>query len=63
MSDLARFGESLVSTIQEVMLDRSLPPLAQDTEIELIDSNRDIVILGASALLLTDELGLRLVRQ
>jgi len=62
VSELACFGEPLAGTIEEVMLRRSLPALAQDTEVELIDSHPDIVILGASALLLTNELGLSLVR-
>ena len=63
MSELACFGEPMLGIVREVMLRRSLPALAQDTEIELINSHPDIVILGASALLLTDELGLSLMRQ
>jgi predicted NBD/HSP70 family sugar kinase len=62
LSELARFGPSLLEVIRQEMLRRSLPTLAQDTHIELIGLRPEIVILGASALLLTHELGLSLTR-
>jgi glucokinase-like ROK family protein len=62
-SELACFGEPLADTIREIMVRKALPALAHETEIELIDSHPDIVILGAAALLLTNELGLSLVRE
>ncbi len=44
------------------MVLRALPTLAQDTEIELVDLRPEMVILGASALLMSHELGLNLAR-
>jgi predicted NBD/HSP70 family sugar kinase len=60
LSDLARFGPSLLEVIRQEMLRRSLPTLAQNTQIELIKLRPEMVIQGASALLLTHELGLSL---
>ena len=62
LSPLARFGTPLLDIIRQEMLRRALPTLAQDTEIELIDLRPEMVILGASALLMSHELGLRLAR-
>ncbi len=60
LSPLARFGTPLLDAIRQEMTRRVLPTLAQDTEIELIDLRPEMVILGASALLMSQELGLRL---
>lgn len=60
--EIAGFRPALLEVIRQEMLRRSLPALAQDTRIELADWNPDAVILGASALLLTHELGLSLAR-
>ena len=59
MGDMARFGAPLLEAIRQEMRRRSLPALAQDTHIELADLHADAVILGASALVLTRELGLQ----
>jgi predicted NBD/HSP70 family sugar kinase len=61
-SGLARLGAPLSEVIRQEMLRRSLPALAQETHIELVELSPDAVILGASALLLTHELGLSLSR-
>jgi predicted NBD/HSP70 family sugar kinase len=60
LSQLARFGTPLLDVIRQEMSRRVLPTLAQDTEIELIDLRPEMVILGASALLMSQELGLKL---
>ena len=60
--DMARFGTPLLEVIRQEMLRRALPTLAQETQIEIVDLHSDTVILGASALLLSHELGLSLIR-
>jgi N-acetylglucosamine repressor len=60
LSQLARFGTPLLDAIKREMTRRVLPTLIQDTEIELIDLRPEMVILGASALLMSHELGLKL---
>lgn len=60
LSQLARFGTPLLDVIRQEMSKRVIPTLAQDTEIELIDLRPEMVILGASALLMSQELGLKL---
>jgi N-acetylglucosamine repressor len=60
VSQLARFGTPLLDAIKQEMTRRVLPTLTQDTEIELIDLRPEMVILGASALLMSHELGLKL---
>lgn len=52
------FGQFLLDTIQEEMYRRSLLALARNTEIGIVSLGPDIVLLGASALLLPHELGL-----
>jgi N-acetylglucosamine repressor len=54
---MAAFGDEWLAAVRDVMCASALPALAQDTTLELggID---DIVVLGASALLMTRELGL-----
>jgi glucokinase-like ROK family protein len=55
---IARFGEALLEPIRQEVSRRSLAALADETRIEASNLGTDIVILGAAALLLTQELGL-----
>jgi predicted NBD/HSP70 family sugar kinase len=52
------FGPFLLDAIRQAMNERCLPTLARDTEIGFVTLNSDIVLLGASALLMSNELGL-----
>lgn len=56
--DLAHFGRGLLEPIAQEMRQRSLAALADETRVEATGLGTDIVILGAAALLLTQELGL-----
>jgi predicted NBD/HSP70 family sugar kinase len=51
------FGQPLLDVIREEMSKRTLPSLARDTEVGFASLGSDIVLLGASALLLSHELG------
>jgi predicted NBD/HSP70 family sugar kinase len=62
MGEMARFGTPMLEVVRQEMLRRALPTLAQATQIDLVELNSYAVILGASALLLTYELGLSLTR-
>jgi len=62
LSPLAHFGVPLLDSIRQEMVRRALPTLSHDTEIELVDLRPEMVILGASALLMSHELGLNLAR-
>lgn len=55
---IAPFGAVLRESIQAEMQRRMLPDLAQATEIEVLAQGPETVLLGAAALLLTNELGL-----
>ncbi|HEY0603935.1 MAG TPA: ROK family transcriptional regulator [Herpetosiphonaceae bacterium] len=55
---VAAFGALLLDAIQQEVNARALSLLVRDTEIELARVGPDAVMLGASALLLTSELGL-----
>ena len=55
---IARFGEPLLDPIRQEIRHRSLTALASETQVESTNLDSNIVILGASALLLTNELGL-----
>lgn len=55
---IARFGEPLLNPIRQGLQQRSLAALAGETQVEGTNLGSNIVILGASALLLTNELGL-----
>ncbi len=55
---MARFGEALIRPIQEHVNTHSLRALAQNTHVEASQLGQDIVILGAAALLLSQELRL-----
>ena len=54
----ARFGPVLLDPLKQEMQRRSLLPLAQNTCVVASQLGSDIVILGAAALLLDNELGL-----
>lgn len=56
---MAAFGDTWLRAVADAALGRSLATLAADTAIELGGTD-DIVLLGASALLMTRELGLRI---
>jgi predicted NBD/HSP70 family sugar kinase len=55
---IARFGRRLSDVVAREMLKRSLPVLAQTTEVVVVDEQPDTILLGISALLLKHELGL-----
>jgi predicted NBD/HSP70 family sugar kinase len=52
------FGDFMLDTIREEMAQRSLPSLTEETDVGYVSLGSDIVLLGASALLLPRELGL-----
>ena len=61
---VAPFGQALSEAIRQELRRRVLPALAEATEVEVLAQGPDAVLLGTSALLLTNELGLtRLVRR
>ena len=62
VGSLTEVGAPLLEAIRREAVCRALPTLAQQTAIEFAPSDPDIVLLGASALLLTRELGLSLAR-
>jgi N-acetylglucosamine repressor len=55
---LARFGETLLEPIRQVMRQRALSMLANETQVDLGTLGQDSVIQGAAALILSHELGL-----
>jgi predicted NBD/HSP70 family sugar kinase len=55
---VAPFGHVLRQAIEQEVQRRVLPALAQATEIDVLAQGPDTVLLGTSALLLTNELGL-----
>jgi len=60
---VAPFGATLGEAIRQALRRRVLPALADSTEVEVLAQGPDAVLLGTSALVLTNELGLtRLVR-
>jgi glucokinase-like ROK family protein len=56
--NVARFGEPLLQPIRQEMRQRSLAMLANQTYVGLSNLGQDIVLQGAAALLLANELGL-----
>jgi glucokinase-like ROK family protein len=52
----ARFGQPLGAIVEREMRRRSLPALAQATEIAVVEERPDAILLGISALLLNQEL-------
>ncbi len=59
---ITRFGEPLLTQIRETMRTHVLGHLAESTLVEFSDMGNDVVILGASALLLNYELGINALR-
>jgi len=60
---VAPFGPALSEAIRQELRRRVLPALAEVTEVEVLAQGPDAVLLGTSALVLTNELGLtRLIR-
>lgn len=55
---LARFGEPLVQSVRQQMHMQVQPTQANETTVEAANLGTDIVIFGAAALLLSQELGL-----
>jgi predicted NBD/HSP70 family sugar kinase len=60
---IAPFGQVLCDAIQREVSRRLLPALAQATEIEVVHQGPDMILLGAAALLLINELGLTRLQQ
>lgn len=58
LGSVASLGEPWLEAVRDEARRRSLGLLADDTQIDLGRMDEDVVILGASALLLTRELGL-----
>ena len=56
--NVAHFGQFLLDAIREEMSMRTLPSLAQHTELGMAEEGSDMVMIGASALILQHELGL-----
>jgi predicted NBD/HSP70 family sugar kinase len=56
------FGEPWLESVRDEARRRALGLLARDVEIEVVDPSDDLVAMGASALLLTAELGLAVAR-
>ena len=56
--NVARFGETLLASIRQEMERRALPVLAKSTQVQACSLGDDIIIQGAAALLLSNELGL-----
>jgi glucokinase len=55
---MARFGAALIQPIQAQVSSHSLRTLAEHTRVEASELGQDVVILGAAALLLSQELQL-----
>lgn len=55
---VARFGQPLRDIVERQLVRRALPTLAQATEIVVVEEQPDTILLGISALLLSNELGL-----
>ncbi|HZW03418.1 MAG TPA: ROK family transcriptional regulator [Anaerolineaceae bacterium] len=62
VGSVTRFGQPWLDGVRAELQSRTLPALSQQTEITLGETAANGVILGASALLLTCELGLNLAR-
>ena len=55
---VARFGQALIGPIKQQVNEGFLPALTHETQIETSELGQDIVILGAAALLLSQEMAL-----
>ena len=56
--DLERFGEPLLQAVREEMCQHVLPAMADETELSFSTLGEDIVLRGASALVLAQQLSL-----
>jgi glucokinase-like ROK family protein len=56
--NMIHFGQFLLDAIRDEMGKRTLPALARDTELGMAEEGSDMVMIGASALILQQELGL-----
>jgi hypothetical protein len=54
---VAQFGQPLLAALREVVAKHSLAALASQTQIEFSSLDRDIIFLGTTALVLSQELG------
>ncbi len=54
---VSQFGQPLLVTLREVVAKHSLAALASQTEIEFSSLDHDIIFLGTTALILSQELG------
>jgi len=54
---VARFGQLLLNPMRETMEQRALPALSRDSVVGIASTESDIVIKGAAALVLQNELG------
>ena len=59
---VAEFGDAWLGEVRRYARASVLPLLARDTQIEFGHVHDDVVVLGASALLMEQQLGLALVR-
>lgn len=62
VGSVPEFGDEWLAAVRTEVERRALPLLAQRTRVEIGLPGADVVVLGASALLLTRELGLSLAR-
>ena len=55
-------GDEWLNAVRQRATANALPLLAESTKIEFGAKHKDVVLLGASAMLMTHELGLSLAR-
>ena len=56
------FGEPWLAAVRDEAIRRTLPMLSSELQIGLVEIRANVVVLGASAMLMTSELGLSLAR-
>ena len=56
---VSEFGQVLVRSVEEHLSSRVLSSLAQETEVVISSLGEDIVMLGAAALILQNQLGIK----
>lgn len=55
---LAQFGQPLLNTIQAEMRQRAMPIMADNTQVSFAQFGNEVVMLGCSAMILNEELGI-----
>lgn len=55
---VAQFGQPLLDIIHAEMIKRSMPIMAADTQVSFAEFGNEVVILGCSAMILNEELGI-----